>query len=250
MSNSKHLFGIVDSAQPKNLGQIGFGDPPSDVALVSCGQLAAVVGEAKDDYSVPEREDVLVHQKVLEIVMEEHTVLPMRFGTIAPGESDVLELLQSSYEDLLAEITRLRGTVEAGLKVFWLKEAVQREVEAKLGKIEDLKKEEDKKKAYEVAVKTGQIVQNIIEQWRERYTSSILKRLKPHAVDLRLNDVFGVQMLINSSFLLRKSAIEEFEHELEKVVQEFSDKLSFRYVAPVPPYNFVNLKIELPWEKV
>lgn len=247
MSSSKYLFGIIDCAQRKNLGQIGFGDPPSNVSLVSCGQLAAVVGEAKDDYSVPEREDVLAHQKVLEIVMEEHTVLPMSFGTVAPGESDVLELLQTSYEELLAEITRLRGTVEVGLKVFWVKEAVQREVEARLGNIEDLKKEEDKKKAYETAVKTGQLVQSIVEQWKERYPPSILKRLKPHAVDLRLNDVFGIQMLINASFLLRKAATEEFEYELEKVAQEFSDKLSFHYVAPVPPFNFVNLKIEMPW---
>jgi hypothetical protein len=250
LSSPKYLFGIADCAQSKSLGQVGFGNPPSEVTLVNCGHLAAVVGEAKDDYSVPEREDVLLHQKVLERVMEEHTVLPMRFGTVAPGERDVLELLRCYYEDLLSEITRLRGTIEAGLKVFWAKEAVQREVEAKQGKIEDLKKEEDKKKSYEAAVKVGQLVQNTVEQWRERYTPLILKRLKPYAMDLKMNDVVGVQMLFNSSFLLKKSRREEFEHELEKVAQEYSGKFGFRYVAPVPPYNFVNLRLEVPWEKV
>ncbi len=250
MSNLKYLFGIADCAQTKSIGQVGFGDPPSEVTLINCGSLAAVVGKAKNDYSVPEREDVLLHQKVLERVMEEYTVLPLRFGTVAPEEKDVLELLSTSYEELVSEITRLRGTIEVGLKVFWEKEAVQHEVESKVGKIEDLNKEKDEKKSYQVAVKVGQLVQNIIEQWKERYTPLIIKRFDPCAVDVKLNEVLGAQMLINASFLVQKSKREEFEQELERIGEEYLGKFSFRYVAPVPPYNFVNLRLEVPWERV
>ncbi len=249
MSNGRYLFGIVDCAEPKSLGALGHGEPPAEVIFVPCGSLAAVVGDAKEEYSVPEREDVLAHQKVLEKVMEEYTVLPVRFGTVAPGDAEIRELLRTYDDVLLQEMDRLRGKMEVGLKSFWKKETVLHEVEAKVGKVASLKAGGNEKKAYEAALKVGRAVQEMVEQWQERYVPAIMKRLETCAETSRLNEVIGVQMLFNASFLIKESARKKFEEELDKISNEYAEKLNFRFVAPLPPYNFVQLNLVLPWER-
>jgi len=38
---------------------------------------------------------------------------------------------------------------------------------------------------------------------------------------------------------------DKFKEEIYKLNSEYQDKLDFKYAGPLPPYNFVNIKLEL-----
>ncbi len=176
-------------------------------------------------------------------------MLPIRFGTVAPGDEEVLELLRSSYSQLLSEINRMQGKVEVGLKVFWKKEAVLQEVNSKIDKIKKIKEAGDEKKSYKAMLELGQVIQQVTEYWKEKYLPLIVKRLEVYSEESKLNDPFGVEMLFNLAFLVQESKRKEFEEELEKIAQKYQEMFIFRYVAPVSPYNFANLRINMNWER-
>ena len=77
--------------------------------------LAAVVSEAPEGLR-PKRRDLIAHETVLETLTAAGTVVPMRFGTVAPDDNAVLAELArgtSRYTELL---TRLAGHVERNVK--------------------------------------------------------------------------------------------------------------------------------------
>ena len=56
--------------------------------------LAAVVSDVPLGILDSTRENVLAHERVNEIVMRDHTVIPMSFGTIFKTRDDIVQLLR------------------------------------------------------------------------------------------------------------------------------------------------------------
>ena len=79
---------------------------PADVHTVNYKDIAAVVSDVPLGVLDSTRENVLAHERVNEIVMRDHTVIPMSFGTVFKTREDIVELLRSAYDafgDVLVE---------------------------------------------------------------------------------------------------------------------------------------------------
>ena len=61
----------------------------------------------------------LVHEAVIERLMQTHTVLPMRFPTVLPGREAVFAMVTQHYASFQGNLRRLRGQVEFGVRVLW-----------------------------------------------------------------------------------------------------------------------------------
>ena len=72
---------------------------------------------------------------------------------------------------------------------------------------------------------------------------AILDSLRPLAVETRVNDIFGERMIVNAAFLVNRCSEPELDTAIQGLDQQMKDRMLFRYVGPVPPYNFVNLVI-------
>jgi hypothetical protein len=85
-------------------------DPP--LYEVDRGRLAAVVA----DHGAPEPTPDWLwrHEEIVEALMADGPVLPMRFGSTT---EDVAALLESRHDALLAGLERVRGAVELGVRV-------------------------------------------------------------------------------------------------------------------------------------
>ena len=59
----------------------------------------------------------MAHQRVVEAVMENGTVLPLRFGTRLGSEPELVAVLAARHDELVRAIERVRGHVEIGLRV-------------------------------------------------------------------------------------------------------------------------------------
>lgn len=83
------------------------------------GELIAFVGEdaaAAPDWGV---EDVLGHERVVELLMDRQPILPVRFGNTVNDESQIRSLLHERRRELSAALQRVRGAVELGVRAQW-----------------------------------------------------------------------------------------------------------------------------------
>jgi hypothetical protein len=56
------------------------------------------------------------HEKVVEALMSDRAVLPVRFGTLLPSRQGVGDMLCRAYDSLVEDIVRVRGQVEIGVR--------------------------------------------------------------------------------------------------------------------------------------
>ncbi|MBU4312821.1 MAG: GvpL/GvpF family gas vesicle protein, partial [Candidatus Omnitrophica bacterium] len=91
----------------------------------------------------------------------------------------------------------------------------------------------------------GEMVKNALERKKAKEEKDILDVLKKICIDRRKNKVFGDKMVTNSSFLVEKSKVEEFDRLVDKLATSYDGRIKFKYVGPIPPINFVELVIVL-----
>jgi hypothetical protein len=77
--------------------------------------LAAVVSDAPEGLR-PKRRDLVAHETVLETLSAAGTVVPMRFGTVAPDDEAVITELARGAGRYTELLTRLAGHVERNVK--------------------------------------------------------------------------------------------------------------------------------------
>ena len=51
-------------------------------------------------------------------------------------------------------------------------------------------------------------------------------------------------MIVNAAFLVEKSEEAEFDQRVNELGAKYTNKIKFKYVGTVPPFNFVNLVIK------
>lgn len=106
-----YIYGIVD-AVPAELGRGLEGAPLRSIAG---GTVAAIVGEHEVAPEADE-EGFWQHEEVVERLMEDTVVLPMRFGTTLRDEAAVEALLRSRGEEFVALLGEVRGAVELSVR--------------------------------------------------------------------------------------------------------------------------------------
>lgn len=98
-------------------------DPPAvcgldatQLRVVSSEQLSAVVSDSPAA-SVHVCESALwAHERVVEELMLDRAVLPMRFGSIAPDDGVVRRMLIARQQELISALRRVSGAVELGVR--------------------------------------------------------------------------------------------------------------------------------------
>jgi hypothetical protein len=63
-------------------------------------------------------------------------------------------------------------------------------------------------------------------------------------VEVKTNNPYGELMIINAAFLVEKEKEAEFDHQVQELSNKYGEKVNFKFVGTLPPFNFVNLVIE------
>src|ERR1043166_1278987 len=129
MESLLYLYGVVPAGIRSLIRQPGVsGHRRFDV--VERGQVGVLVSELS---SVPDGKpnDLRAHLAVLEEVVAESTVLPMRFGVVLSSREDVEETLLRPWEEqLTAMLRQFEGLVEMTVRSYYAEEPALREVMA------------------------------------------------------------------------------------------------------------------------
>lgn len=244
----KYVYCIIKSSRPLEFGQIGIGEGSNAVYTVHFGELAAVVSDTPIRIYDPTRENVLAHEFVNETVMREHTVIPMSFGTLFRTESDIVELLKSTYQAFDDVLEKMQDKIEFGLKVLWDREGVIEQIEQQNEEIRRLKDEigrNAQSSTYFARMQLGRLVETALEEAGNAYVRDIHEALKPAAVASRSNKPIGDRMILNAAFLVERDREKAFDERVKEISRKYEELLTFRYTGPWPPYNFVNIKLKL-----
>jgi hypothetical protein len=243
----KYIYGIIQEPEPRRFNFSGLGD--AEVYAINYRELAAMVSDTGLEEIDPTRKNVRAHIVVQDELLKSYTLLPMSFGMIAHSQDDVLKLLEKNYQGLMGELKRLGGKVEVELKVFWDQEAMIRELQRGSAELTRLKARINDApsplEAQRLLVEAGKLVERIALDWKAKYADQVYTTFKRLSIDARLNNPLGVKNILNASFLIERARESDFQKEVFRLDSQYQGKVNFKYVGPLAPYNFVNVKLEV-----
>ena len=79
------------------------------------GRIAALCAEVEETELSPAA--LWAHEAVVEALMEDRDLLPVRYGTRLPDEAQVLRAVAERHDALLAALDGVRGATEVSLRV-------------------------------------------------------------------------------------------------------------------------------------
>jgi hypothetical protein len=243
---SKYIYGIVEEYRPRRFSFKGVGE--ADIYTINHQKIAAIVSDTDFSEIDPTRKNVQAHTIVQDELLAEYTLLPMGFGMVAAGEDEVRGLLEKNYEGLTSELNRLAGMIEVEVKIYWDQEAVIKELQGENQELSRLKAKINASSSPGeiriLMIDAGRLVENIVVGWKNQYTEMVFTVLEGLSCEAKINNPVGLKNLLNASFLIEKSRESEFKEQVFKLDSKFQGKVNFKYVGPMPVYNFVDLKLE------
>jgi hypothetical protein len=96
-------------------------------------------------------------------------------------------------------------------------------------------------------IQLGERAAAALQRKSEAEAAALLDTLKPLAVETRVNKNLGDMMLLNAAFLVDKSQEQAFDAKVQALGEAQAGRQIFQYVGPLPPYNFVNIRLR--WEE-
>ncbi|MGV8091943.1 MAG: GvpL/GvpF family gas vesicle protein [Mangrovibacterium sp.] len=246
----KYIYGIIRNQGKIDLGPIGIGKRGNSVYGISYNDICAIVSNSPVIQYEAKRVNLTAHEIVLEEIMKRYPVLPVRFSTIADTNDDsgIQKILERDYDRLSAMLDQIEGKKELGLKVIATEETIYPYI---LEKYDDIKTLKEKlvhlpaDKTYYQRMKIGEMVEAALQKEKEHFKKRILDHLSPLATDIKINGNYGERMLLNAAFLIRNEIEASFDEAVNELDEQLGNLLTFKYVGTLPPYNFVNLIINI-----
>jgi len=226
----QYVYCVIETGGARNFGPIGIGERGDAVITIAYRDLSTVVSSVPMNKYVVSSKTISTHERVIEMVMRDYTVLPVRFYTVAPNAEDIRNLLRRRYPEFKRLLREMDNKVELGLKCLW------RDMNTVLKEVVEESKNRNA---------TDQIIKLALQDKKAREGEPIIQPLRKISGNFCLNQTYGDDMLMNAAFLVDKSREKEFDNEVARLAAQYEGRIMFKYIGPAPPYSFVNIAIEL-----
>lgn len=226
----QYVYCVIETGGARNFGPIGIGERGDAVITIAYRDLSTVVSSVPMNKYVVSSKTISAHERVIEMVMKDYTVLPVRFYTVAPNAEDIRNLLRRRYPEFKRLLREMDNKVELGLKCLW------RDMNTVLKEVVEESKNRNA---------TDQIIKLALQDKKAREGEPIIQPLRKISGNFCLNQTYGDDMLMNAAFLVDKSREKEFDNEVARLAAQYEGRIMFKYIGPAPPYSFVNIAIEL-----
>lgn len=247
MNIGKYMYCIIGAEDTRNFGPIGIGGRGDIVSSLPYRNLSCIISDSPMEKYVISRENLTAHEKVIEDVMKDYTVLPFRFCTIAASAQEIRELLRKRYVEFKNLLRDMDNKIELGVKAIWkdmdtiFKEISQEDEEIR--RIKERSKDGSNLSQRE-KILIGEKVKKLLDKKREEESEEIFNFLKRNCVSSRSNKIFGDNMILNAAFLVDRGREKEFDNKIDNLVEKYKGRIEFKYVGPVPPFNFVEIVVQ------
>jgi hypothetical protein len=248
LKEGKYIYGIIRHNGPIEFGPIGIGKRADLVYGINYKGVTAVVSNSPVIIYEARRVNMIAHEKVLEEMMKDFTVLPVRFSTISEHDDDagILRILENDYKKFDDLLGKMDGKKELGLKVLAHEAPVYENIVEKYDEIRSLRAKLMNlpvDKTHYQRMKIGEMVAEALKKEIGNYKNIILDVLNPLAEEVKINDNYGEMMILNAAFLIKNNSEPDFDKAVNDLDEKYGTLMTFKYVGTLPPYNFVNLVI-------
>jgi len=235
-----YLYGIVDSSD--QISESIYGLEGAGVYNIPYCDIGAVVSETGKPIRGVTEGAVLEHEAVIEKLMANFTVLPVRFQTIIDSRDNLLSMMQSYHKDFKDNLARLHNKLEFGIKVIWPAEKIKANI------IKGFKKSKQKNPEPNSSQSKKFIAEKFEEYKIEKeFQAKADKFIKvmdiffsKFASEKKLTKLKTENLLLDAVYLVEKSQEGNFREAFEHI-KGGPPGLKYLFSGPWPAYNFVIL---------
>ncbi|RRR74854.1 MAG: GvpL/GvpF family gas vesicle protein [Candidatus Viridilinea halotolerans] len=224
-----YLYAITNQSQLPPNSTTGLLRQP--LYFVVYEELRAVVSAIVPQEVQTSAEQVWAHEAVVETLMAHGAVLPVRFGTILEREAVVEALLRERAAVFRADLTRLAGCVELGLRALLLDLPAPPAPEPQA----------NPSSGREYMLRRFAAAQTLQARRVQAITAAnaLHAALTDYAVASVQREPTGERMLLSAAYLVRHAEIARFR-EAVVALDAANDHLRLLCTGPWPPYHFVS----------
>jgi len=265
-SSALYLYAFIPTDQDIIFDAEGAGDPDEVYTITHDGLAAVVSASALPNYHGLSRSQVVqylvAHQRVIETVMQSFPLLPVKFGTVLADEAQVRCLLAQGYTLFNHALQQFTGRVQMEVVVLWDVATVFHEItqEETVVRMRTQIGNRPPEETMPERVELGRIVQESLFGHRADLTQMILPTLREVALDITSNPLMDDNMVTNLALLVDEPGRQALEKRIDQMDAAFTrgdcrapgnSPLTFRFVGPLPPYNFATVEAaSAPYEAV
>lgn len=241
----KYIYGFVNEKEDRELPITGIGPFKRPVELIHYKEICAAVSDAPIIEYDPTREIMMTHQKIIDLLMKDYTVIPFRFGTISKSKKEILDMIEQHYDAFLELMNKIEGKLELGLKVYWKKDVFADDVETpQIRALKEALSGKPEREIYNQKIELGKLVEQSVIEKRNAYVQEILNELTGISAEHKINDILDIKMIFNGAFLVDRQNDALFDSTVNKLYEKYQTVMDFKYTGPWAPYNFVNLSLD------
>src|SRR4051794_4913539 len=240
-----YVYGVIGA------GAAGW-RPPADgvddqpVELVERDALVALVSDAPRVPVKASRRNLMAHSRVLQSVIGERCVLPMRFGVVMPDRAAVEEELPAHNAEWLgAQLHVFETYIELDVRALCQEEELLRAVVRERPQLAELRESlrgRPGPATYYERIRLGELVAGAVAEKREETAGWVAGALGRLAAATKVAEPLHEQMLANVAFLVDRERVPEFDASVEALDRELGEEIRLRYTGPLPPHNFVDVE--------
>jgi len=262
MREGRYIYGIIKT---NNFAPGPAKEKSSNEAYpIAYQDIACLVSNSPlQDYSSMLKETLgrflIKHQVIIEGIMKEHTIIPMKFGTFVSDDEEVIEVLKRGYPQFKELLSTMDDKIELDVTATWndlnsiIKEIGEKDKEIREFKAEivtkgNTERSECAKKppnqAFQDTIKIGMMIKEALDKKKENEQVHMINSLKELTVDFQKHQVMDDKMILNCAFLLEKAKESDFDTALKELDKEYHQRVNFRCVGPLPPYSFATCQMK------
>lgn len=251
MDSIFYLYGIIKSDTPNPTMPNGlFGQTVLTFVAEDNDTLAILASpypENQPETVINSRENLLMHQKTIEAIFEQQTVLPIKFGTLMT-ERTILAFLKNHADSLLQSLHNFSDKAEMVFKGFWKDiPSIFNDIAQNNEKIHNFKQQIDSGQipaTQNNLIEIGKMVEDALQSKKDDLKNTILEKLIPLSIQVKENTLLTESMFMNIVFLIQKSQERSFDAAVQIITDELEHNTKFQYFGPAAPANFIDLKFE------
>jgi hypothetical protein len=234
-----YLYAITD--EPDAASPLVSETDGVDAYALSYLDIRAVVSNVASTEFAPTEANLWLHEGIVEGLMATRTVLPVRFGTFLPDEAAVHAALESQYAEFKADLARVRGRVELGLRVLRDEDTPQPGESADRGTCDGRRRHQifDSGRAYMLARLDEERDMRLRQERAEALALEIHRPLADLASESAHRTLVSANLLLTAAYLVDSGQVGSFRDSVEGI-SVAHPLLRILCTGPWPPYNFVS----------
>jgi hypothetical protein len=242
---SWYVYGILPADAEVAEGATGIGTRKAPLELVTADGLAALVSEV-DTETLGRPEDLFDHQRLLDDVARDITVLPFRFGAVVSDrEAIVTELLLPHRDEFLGTLGDVADKVEYLIRARYAEDVVLPEIleespaaRALLEEVRDLPPDAGR----ELRIQLGEMIGSAIESRRSADTSDLVDGISRYSTAVVEREPAGPEDAANVALLVDVARRHDLEAAVSRIADDWAPRVSVRLDGPMAPYDFVSAR--------